>query len=92
MQERGGESDRLQAALQNQQVRNDQLQNALQATEAELQEATALTDAEHLKVRLLQEAAAAREAAVHLLTQQLQDTGEKLQRQGQQLQVCLLSA
>ena len=62
MQERGGESDRLQAALQNQQVRNDQLQNALQATEAELQEATALTDAEHLKVRLLQEAAAAREA------------------------------
>ncbi len=77
---------------QNQQVHNDQLQNTLQATEAELQEATALTDAEHLQVRLLQEAAAAREAAVQLLTQQLQDTEEKLQRQGRQLQVCLLSA
>ncbi len=56
-----------------------------------MQEATALTDAEHLQVRLLQEAAAAKEAALQLLTQQLQDTEEKLQRQGQQLQVCLLS-
>ncbi|KAL0047798.1 hypothetical protein WJX82_000192 [Trebouxia sp. C0006] len=85
-QDKGSESSRLQAALQNQQVHNDQLQNALQATEAELQEATALTDAEHLQVRLLQEAAGSREAAVQLLTQQLQDTEERLQRQGQQLQ------
>lgn len=56
-----------------------------------MQEATALTDAEHLQVRLLQEAAGSREAAVQLLTQQLQDTEERLQRQGQQLQVCLSS-
>ena len=56
-----------------------------------MQEATALTNAEHLQVRLLQEAAGSREAAVQLLTQQLQDTEERLQRQGQQLQVCLSS-
>ncbi len=78
---------RLQTTLQNQQVHNNQLQNTLQATEAELQEANALTDAEHLQVTLLQEAAAAREAAVQLLGQQLQDTEDKLQQQGQQLKV-----
>lgn len=82
---------RCQASLERQQTHNNQLQNALQATEAELQQANALTDAEHLQVTLLQEAAAAREAAVQLLTQQLQDAEQKIEQQGQQLQVGLTS-
>ena len=87
VQDGGSELGSLQGALQSQQLHNNQLQNTLQATEAELREANALTHAEHLQVTLLQEAAAAREAAVQLLTQQLQDSEEKLQQQGHQLQV-----
>ena len=67
--------------------KHSQLQSTLQATRAELQQANALNDAERLQVTLLQEAAAAREAAVQLLTQQLQDTEDRLKQQGQQLQV-----
>ena len=67
--------------------KHNQLQSTLQATQAELQQANALNDAERLQVTLLQEAAAAREAAVQLLTQQLQDTEDRLKQQGQQLQV-----
>ena len=90
VQEGDVQLDRLQTALQSQQARNNQLQNTLQATEAQLQEAHGLTDAEHLRVTLLQEAASAREAAMQLLHQQLGDAEQKVQQQVLELQVKLI--
>ena len=90
VQEGDAQLSRLQAALQSQQARSNQLQNTLQATEAQLQEAHALTNAEHLQVTLLQEAASAREAAVQLLTQQVEDAEQKVRQQGLELQVMLI--
>ena len=90
VQEGDVQLSRLQTALQSQQTRNNQLQNTLQATEAQLQEANALTNAERLRVTLLQEAASAREAAVQLLHQQLEDAEQKVQQQGLELQVRLI--
>lgn len=87
VQEGDAQLSRLQTALQSQQARNNQLQNTLQATEAQLQEAHALTDAEHLQVTLLQEADSAKEAAMQLLHQQLGDAEQKVRQQGLDLQV-----